>query len=308
MVAVVVFLVSTLSYALLFQSTPLMDTPITFTIPEGASASKTVDALAAAGLTRSTLLLHATLVLFFDPGEIKAGTYVFTELPTTYGLAARITAEAPPGETVSVTLPEGYTAAEFGELAARSLPEFDQALFTELATPYEGFLFPDTYQLPPDFTEAELLTLLRETYDERTAELGPRFSNHQLSETGVIILASILEREANSLVSMQIVSGILQSRLALGMPLQADASIEYVLDKPLSELTPADLKIDNPYNTYRYQGLTPTPIGNPGLTSIQAVLEPAESAYLFYITGTDGEFYYAETYADHQRNIERYLR
>src|SRR3989344_2097250 len=91
---------------------------------------------------------------------------------------------------------------------------------------------------------------------------------------------------------MRLVSGILQNRLEIGMALQVDASMEYVLDKPLSELTPEDLELDTPYNTYLYPGLPPTAIGNPGLLAIDAVLNPTPSPYFFYVTGTDGNFYY----------------
>jgi UPF0755 protein len=92
------------------------------------------------------------------------------------------------------------------------------------------------------------------------------------------------------------------------MPLQVDASIEYVLDKPLSELQPEDLKIESPYNTYLNIGLPPTPIGNPGLVAIEAILRPIKTEYMFYITGTDGNFYYAKDFAEHRQNIAKYLR
>ncbi len=93
-----------------------------------------------------------------------------------------------------------------------------------------------------------------------------------------------------------------------GMPLQADASIEYILDKPLKELTPDDLKIDSPYNTYTNRGLPPTPIGNPGIEAIKAVLNPTPSQYVFYITDNEGVFHYAVTYDEHKENIAKYLR
>ena len=97
------------------------------------------------------------------------------------------------------------------------------------------------------------------------------------------------------------------------MALQADASIEYVIETPLGELPPGQLaeslrEIDSPYNTYLYPGLPPTPIGHPGMDAIMAVLEPADTEYFYYITGNDGEFYYAETYNQHLTNIERHLR
>jgi len=123
-----------------------------------------------------------------------------------------------------------------------------------------------------------------------------------------LVLASIIEREADSVESKKMVAGILKNRMSINMPLQTDASMEYILDKPLSELTPEDLKKESPYNTYLNFGLPPTPIGNPGLDAILAVLEPTPSDYYYYITGNDGEFYYAKTYAEHLQNIEKYLR
>jgi UPF0755 protein len=133
-------------------------------------------------------------------------------------------------------------------------------------------------------------------------------ATHPLGEDGVLILASLLEREANSEESMRMVSGILQNRLAEGMRLQVDASLEYVLERPLSTLDASDLDIDNPYNTYRYGGLPPSPIGNPGLQAILAVLDPIESNYFYYITDEDGNFHYARTFDEHKLNIAKYLR
>ena len=130
----------------------------------------------------------------------------------------------------------------------------------------------------------------------------------KLSIDEILILASIIEREANTEESQKMISGIFQNRLAINMPLQADASIEYVLDKPLNELTPRDLEIDSPYNTYLNLGLPPTPIGNPGMEAIDAVLNPTKSDYYYYITDENGDFYYAKSYAEHLRNIEQYLR
>jgi len=140
------------------------------------------------------------------------------------------------------------------------------------------------------------------------APLRDQIASSSLTEEQVIIMASVIEREANSPESMGYVAGILQNRLAIGMYLQVDASIEYILNKTLAELVPEDLKIDSPYNTYTNPGLPPTPIGNPGMTSILAVLNPTPSNYLFYITGNDGTFYYARTFDEHRVNIARYLR
>ena len=147
-----------------------------------------------------------------------------------------------------------------------------------------------------------------QTFTEKTTSIQSKIDTHPLGAKGVLILASILEREANSPESMKMVSGILQGRMEAGMPLQADASVEYILDKPLKELTADDLKIDSPYNTYTNRGLPPTPIGNPGLDAIRAVLDPTVTDYVYYITDTDGNFHYARTYNEHLDNVELYLR
>ena len=185
---------------------------------------------------------------------------------------------------------------------------FNKETFLSLAVPLEGKLYPDTYFIPEEFTAEQLVDLMVQTFNEQTAPLQEKIAQSALTETEILTLASILEREANSPESMKLVSGILQGRMSAGMPLQADASVEYILDKPLKELTPDDLKVDSPYNTYLNRGLPPTPIGNPGIEAINAVLEPTPSDFVFYITDNDGVFHYAKTYDEHLDNIDRYLR
>jgi UPF0755 protein len=208
---------------------------------------------------------------------------------------------------VRFTHREGERVTQIADTAEQILTSFDRTTFLRLAKPLEGKLFPDTYFIPPDFTAAQLVTTLQEAYEKNVAPLRPAMVLTEQTEEEVIILASIIEREANSPISMRLVSGILQNRLRLGMALQVDASIEYILNKPLKELTPLDLKIDSPYNTYSHNGLPPTAIGNPGLTAITSVLEPTVSDYLYYITGSNGDFHYAKTFEEHKVNVAKYL-
>jgi UPF0755 protein len=121
-------------------------------------------------------------------------------------------------------------------------------------------------------------------------------------------MASLLEREANTAKDRRIVAGILWERLKIGMPLQVDAVFSYILEKDAYAPLFEDLKIESPYNTYLYRGLTPTPIGNPGIDAILAAAEPTKTKYLYYLTGKDGHMYYATTFAGHQSNREKYLR
>lgn len=278
------------------------------TIEEGASVDAIVEQLKEAGYIRSSEAMYITLVFFNDPTAIKASTYRFNQPLNTFALATRLVRGEFGVDLKRFVHYEGESVVKVALRAEEILDNFDTELFIELGTPLEGKLFPDTYLLPETFTAEELIALMNENYESRVAPLRPAIEASNYTEYEVLIIASILEREANSRQTKRIVSGIIQERMNIGMPLQVDAVFEYILDKPGTELTRADLGVDSPYNTYENIGLPPTPIGNPGLEAIEAVLEPEASPYLFYLTGRDGNFYYATTYAGHQRNINAYLR
>ncbi len=280
--------------------------PVQLTIEKGDSVQKIAIKAKVADLVRSETVLYVLLTHYYDPTQIFAGTYVFSEKVTSLEVARKLAHGEIESQTVVLTIPEGSSRKDIARTAARALENFSETEFLEVSKGAEGLLFPETYYVPPAFTPEQLWKLLAQTHVEKMSTLD--FSQSTLSKDEVLVLASIIEREANDTESMRMVSGILQNRIAIGMALQADASMEYVLDKPLKELTPEDLKIDTPYNTYLNTGLPPTPIGNPGLASIEAVLTPQESDFLFYITGNDGNFYYARTYNEHLQNINRYLK
>ncbi len=293
-----------------FWTRPPADFPLNdaVLIPRGLPASEIATLMEERNVVRSSLLLYAALLWKYDPSSIQAGTFLFDRPLSVFEVASRITTVGGTANLVSVTLPEGFTLSEYAGLAAENLPDFSKAEFLEETKGKEGYLFPDTYYVPADFTAAEMADLLEETYEMRLQPLRERIIAHELTEAEVIILASLIEREANTEESMRMVSGILQNRLAEGMRLQTDASLEYVLGRPLNTLTAADLDIDSPYNTYLYDGLPPTPIGNPGLQSIRAVLDPIPSDYFYYLTDEAGRFYYARTFDEHQDNIAKYLK
>jgi UPF0755 protein len=124
----------------------------------------------------------------------------------------------------------------------------------------------------------------------------------------IIIMASIIEEEAKDEISRKIVSGILWRRIDIGMALQVDASFLYVNGKKTHDLTLEDLAIDSPYNTYKYAGLPPGAITNPGIDSILAAVYPTKNPYLYYLTGTDGKMYYAKSFEEHIENKRQYLK
>jgi UPF0755 protein len=244
----------------------------------------------------------------YSPANIFAGSYSFDSPHSVFGVAKKLAENDINQELVSITIPEGSARKDIVKSALEKNPKFNGDLFLKLTEGKEGYLFPETYFLPLEFTAQELVTFIEKTYQEKITPLRPRIELSTLSEYEVLILASLLERETNSEESMKIVAGILANRMNIKMALQVDASLEYVLNKPLKELTPDDLKIDSPYNTYLYAGLPPTPIGNPGLSAIEAVLNPTPSEYFFYITDNDGQFHYAKTFEEHKVNIQKYLR
>lgn len=284
-----------------------------FEITSGMSVRDIAQEAQAQGIVRSNLLLYTILTYSYDPTNIYAGTYTFAEPADVFTVAKKLADKDIENPLTSVTIPEGVPLKTAAALAKRILPEFDVDEYLIATNGLEGKLFPETYFVPHTFTAQDFVDLQQDTYEENIAPLREAIEASPFTEWEVITLASIIEREANDEASMKMVSGIFQNRLNIGMALQADATIEYVLDTPLNELPAGQLaselrKTDSPYNTYLNTGLTPTPIGNPGLMAIKAVLEPTSSDNFYYITGNDGEFYYAKTLQGHNLNITKYLR
>ncbi len=282
--------------------------PTTVRVEEGTSVRDITRLMKENNVVKSDTFLYLLITTFFEPTAIKASTYVFEEPLTSYKVAGRLAQGDFDTNLLRLTHIEGERVSHLADTADELLPDFNKDRFLLAATPLEGRLFPETYFIPESYDDVELLDLLQKTFDEVISDYQNHIDSSQFTVDDVLILASIIEREANTKESKMMVSGILQNRLNIGMPLQADASIEYILDKPLSELTPKDLEIDSPYNTYLNVGLPPTPIGNPGREAIEAVLYPTNSDYYYYITDNDGNFHYAQTYNQHLANIERYLR
>jgi UPF0755 protein len=174
----------------------------------------------------------------------------------------------------------------------------------------EGYLFPDSYLIPEYFTASETEALIKKNFDEKISS----FNINKNNLPTIITLASLLEREAKTKTDRQMVAGIINNRLKIGMALQIDATVQYARDsknhpaKYWQVLSKTDLKINSPFNTYLNPGLPPSPICNPSLDSIYAAINPTSSDYIYYIHGTDGKMYFAKTLAEHNSNVSKYLR
>jgi len=294
------------------NQSPADFTEQTIVIEQGTSVQEIAKLLAQQNVVKSELLLLLTLRFGVDSTLIQAGTYKFIEEQSTLEVAEQLVSGEIYHDLVSITFIEGMRAQEYAISASEKLDLVTAQDFIEQTKGLEGQLFPETYFVPDEFTTEQLIKLLTNTHTETMDELLAGAST-TLSSEEILILASIVEREANTPESMRTVAGVFMNRISIGMPLQADASIEYVINTPLGELPAGQLaaelrELDSPYNTYLNPGLPPTPIGNPGRVALAAVIDPLESDYFYYITGEDGEFYYAETYNQHLVNIQRHLR
>lgn len=301
--------------AWLVQSSSAVDPAATqtvrFVIPKGQSIKKIGDELVAQKLIRSTVAFRYTIWKNHLTQKIQAGTFDLSPSMTTEELAQKLTTGT---NDIKVTIPEGKRVEEVAEYF-KDFEGFDSIEFLKLSKKDEGYLFPDTYLFPAQADAATVHSLLRKTFDkvatDNKFEQKAKKSERSLSD--IVILASILEREAKSAEDMKMVAGILYNRLDNGIALQVDATMQYVkgYDKVKKQWwTPAlseDKKLDSKYNTYKYPGLPPAPISNPGLKALEAAVSPTVSDNYYYITDNDGNMHYAETYEEHLANIEKYL-
>jgi len=168
-------------------------------------------------------------------------------------------------------------------------------------------MFPDTYFFHPGQSTETILSVFDNNF--RTKMFGVQkqlaASGHTLDE--LVVMASILEKEASKTKDRQMIAGVLWHRIDIGMPLQVDAVFPYIIGKNTFELTTDDLKFDSPYNTYKYKGLPPGPIDNPGLDSIVAAATPIKTKYIYFLSDKNGIFHYATTYAQHMAYRKQYL-
>jgi len=259
------------------------------------------------------------LLVSLRGSKLKAGYYEFHGF---YNLLDVIKILEKGGQGLRITITEGMTAKEIEDLFAQKglnfkptkfkLGEADSELLTKYFSPtssLEGFLAPDTYEF---YKEDDEKTILKKILQNFTKKFLPEIiKSESLSPQEVLILASIVEKEAKNKEDFPIIAGILIKRYKNKMRLEADATLVYEkcgFRFCKEELTKKDLASDTPYNTYKIQGLPPTPISNPGILAIKAVVNPIETDYWFYIVTPDGKAYYAKTYSEHQQNIKKYLK
>jgi UPF0755 protein len=299
----------------LFQPVaPSSQEEIRFVVPRGQAITIIGQRLQEAGLIKNPLVFRYIVQQDDLANKIQAGSFSLSPSMSSTEIAHALTEGT---NDLWVTVLEGWRAEEIGQMLAdeEELVVFDQTEFLNLARAEDGYLFPDTYLVPRAATAEDIYNLLRDTFDQKVrVGLADEIAQSGQDLRQVIILASLLEREAQGLTDMRHVAGILQNRLDLGMALQVDATLQYVKGYNQAQQnwwvppTAADKQLDSPFNTYLHPGLPPRPISNPGLEAIQAALDPLATDDLFYIHDNQGTIRYAEDLEGHNANVNRYLR
>jgi UPF0755 protein len=266
----------------------------------------------ASQLTEAHIIARPSLLLFVlrisgGSSHVQAGTYRFEAPQNLLVVAYRIVAGAYDIPPTRLTFPEGTTVREASIQIADALPGITSADFSKEARPYEGYLFPDTYLFPPSSDVSSIIASMRQNFNTKIAALSNDIADSGHSLSDIVTMASLVEKEARKIESKRMVAAILFNRLKLGIPLQVDAVFGYIFNRDTYAPSLQDLTIDSLYNTYTHKGLPPGPICNPGLDSLQAVLHPTKTNYLYYLTGKDNLMHYATTYAGHQDNLKKYL-
>ncbi len=280
-------------------------TPTIFVVRQGEGVREIANRLKSQGLIRDQIVFFLFTRFQGLDKQIQAGDFRINPSMTTPEIANNLTHGT---LDIWVTIPEGQRAEEIADTLKEKMPGFKES-WRQALVENEGYLFPDTYLIPRDADINFIISLLKNNFTNKYSTLGT--SQNGLTQNQVVIVASMVEREAKNEQDRPLVAGVILNRFDIGMKLDIDATIQYAKGKTdgiwWSIVTPSDIKeIDSPYNTYKNAGLPPTPISNPGLASLNAVINPAKTNYLFYITDSKGINHYAETIDQHNENIRKF--
>ena len=295
-------------------------------IPAGAGTDKIAKQLADAGVVDSAFLFRIRATLSGKRDSLRSGKHTLHK-NMTYGSAIEALSEpdiARRRPTVDVTIPEGRSRREIapisGKAGLRGSYMEASARFRGALSPFrygaprgtrslEGFLFPATYELNVGAPARDLVERQLAAFRDNFAKVDlARARRKNLTAYEVLIIASMVEREAQLAKERPLIAAVIYNRLSDGTPLGIDATTRYALNKPSGALRQSELEIDSPYNTRKRAGLPPTPIGNPGLSSIRAAAAPANVKFRYFVVkpGTCGEHVFAATIEQHNQNVARY--
>jgi len=295
---------------------------VSIVVEPGMSAHEIANLLKQNGLIENIFYFMVYADTEDFSSKLKAGEYKFSKSMSLVKYVDMLV-EGREKDSVRVTIPEGFTKESVAERLFKEGAIEDKEEFLQLtnvssqvaadlygvpflneyaAATLEGFLFPDTYEFN---TPSELESVFKkflENFENKTSDVrGQDFY-------GTLILASLIEEEVQTEDDMRLVSGVLKNRLDIGMALQVDATLAYITGKETKEIRGEDKLIDSLFNTYKYAGLPPAPISNPGLQAIEAALNPTPTDFFYYLSDKEGTTHFASTLVEHNENKARFLR
>jgi UPF0755 protein len=300
-----------------------------FEVEQGTGAAELAQTLTEQEVIKHPMVFSLYLRASDRGRSVQAGRFALTP-----GMNYRTLSEALANagvQEVRVTIPEGYTREQIGETVSAEFSAVNKAEWNAATGPesplkqdlsvltalpegagLEGYLFPDTYRFRQEATAQDIARRMVENFVSRMNEVGYDVRNGEIAADQytlheIVTLASIIEREVQRPDDMRNVSDIFRKRLADGMMLQADSTVNYVIDGDDPSLTLEQTKLDTPYNTYKYTGLPPGPISNPGQNALSAALNPNVNDWYFFLTTPEGEVKYATTFTQHVQNKNQYL-
>ena len=294
---------------------------VTVTVPKGSSVSEVGDLLDEKEVIDNSTLFQVRVTLAGKRSELYPGHFTLAE-GMSYGAAIDALSQPPVKRIVTVTIPEGYTRSQAAQLVEEDGLEGDYTKET-VRSPFldpakyggkgakdlEGFLFPDTFEMKPGAPAADLVQLQLQDFKRRIAGVDMSYAKSKnLTVFDVLIIASMIEREAGIPSQRKLVASVVYNRLHEGMPLGIDATIRFATGNYTQPLTESELAIDSPYNTRLNTGLPPGPINSPGLTAIEAAARPAKTDFLFYVNkpNTCGELAFGKDEAEFEADVAAY--
>ncbi|OGZ37313.1 MAG: hypothetical protein A3D38_00115 [Candidatus Portnoybacteria bacterium RIFCSPHIGHO2_02_FULL_40_23] len=252
-------------------------------------------------------------------GRLQAGEYTLSPSMSILEIAENL-AEGKTISDISITIPEGFTLKQIdsrltqvGLIDKGGLLNFNQKEFLILNSQFsisnlEGFLFPDTYKFRKDNSLEEIIRKILNNFDKKLSEdLRAEIQKQRKNIFEIITLASIVQNEALTNEEMPVIAGVFSNRLTIGLPLQSDATINYITGKNLRQPSIKDTEVNSLYNTYLHKGLPPGPISNPGLDAIKAAIYPQKTDYFYFLHPLNGPTVFSKTLKEHNSNKAKYL-
>lgn len=288
-----------------------------FTVALKTAEPGIIDKLKNQGFIRNTWAFNLALTIKGKHDKIESGGYFLSKNLNVWQVADKLTSSP---DMKWIVVPEGLRKEEIGEILAKTFNWSSNDLdkwnntYTAMKFDYfEGVYFPDTYLIPTKENGLDIANRMINRFNEKLAPYLDQFTKQNIIWTTGLRLASVVQREAAGKQDMPLIAGILWNRLLKEMKLEVDATVQYARGKTDKgwwiPIKPEDItEIDSPYNTYKYQGLPPHPICNPGIDAIEAVLNPTETDCLYYLHDSNRQIHCAKTYQEHLSNIDKYLK